>query len=439
MAPRLKREEDPSNDKFGNRFGWSKSNSGKFGEVDKKGKTRLSSEGDSQSDDTKSSNSGSNSDSSKSSGSSNGSDSNRSSSSNSFPNNSFGGGNSGGSSVESNGSGIDNSPIISTPAADTPSSSSDTTSTSSPAPTSSKFGNPSQAKTPQCFSCIADNDARVLYSGPWTLNSANFSTSHSTTTPGSSLSLVFNGTGIVVFGTVPPSNSTHPPPSASYTIDADPPFTTNEPLATETIRFQPLFKVSSLSASEHRIFINVTGAETPYTIDSFFIVPGPSAAGLADAKDGAGPTVSSDPTPSTPNAPSIPSSSDLPPANSHNTAQVIGGVLGGLFFLVLLIVFGFFLERRRRRRRQGNPSGMAWFDKYTRQHTVPAPTIFTSTESIMQATPSSLWSTFSRSDRQSLATFSPKIVPKVRDPPPLPPKPRTRLSLPIIGVDHQIP
>ncbi|KAF9500777.1 hypothetical protein BDN71DRAFT_1440281 [Pleurotus eryngii] len=413
-----------------------KSNNGKISGVDKKGKTQLSSEGDKQPNDTKGSNLGPNSDNSNSSGSSNGSDGNKSSSSNGFPNNSVSGGNSGGSSAESNGSGIDNSPVISAPAADTPSSSSDATSTSSLAPTTPSKSDTSQANPPQCFSCIADNDARVLYSGPWTLNSADLFTSHSTTTPGSSLSLVFNGTGIVVFGTVPPSNSTHPPPSASYTIDADPPFTTNEPLATETIRFQPLFKVSSLSASEHRIFINVTGAETPYTIDSFFVVPGPSAAGLADAKDGAGPTVSSDPTPSTSNAPPIPSSSDLPRASSQKTAQVVGGVLGGLFFLILLIVFGFFLVRRRRRRRQGNPSGTAWFDKYTQQHTVPAPTIFTSTESIMQATPSSLWSTFSRSDRQSLATFSSKFVPKVRDPPP--PKPRTRLSLPIIG-DHQIP
>ncbi|KAF4564605.1 hypothetical protein EYR40_010771 [Pleurotus pulmonarius] len=436
MAPRRKREEDKSGDRFGGLK--SNSGSGKFGGEDKKGTTRLSSDGGNQSDDTKGSNSGSNSDNSKSSGTSNSSDSNKSSSSSSsFPNISFGSGDNGSSSAESNGAGVqDNNPITSTPT-DNPSSSPDTTSTSSPAPTPSKFGNSSQK--PQCFSCIADNDARVLYSGPWTLNSANFFTSHSTTTPGSSLSLVFNGTGIVVFGTVPPSNSTHPPPSASYTIDANPPFTTNEPLATETIHFQPLFKVSSLSASEHRLFINVTGAETPYTIDSFFIVPGSSAAGLADAKDGAGPTTSSEPTPSTPNAPSIPSSSDFPPPGSHKTAQVIGGVLGGLFFLVLLIVFVFLLERRRRRRRQGNPSGMAWFDKYTRRSMVPAPTIFTSTESIMQASPSSLWSTFSRSERQSLATFSSKIVPKVRDPPPLPPKPRTRLSLPIIGVDHQIP
>ncbi|KAF8879656.1 hypothetical protein CPB84DRAFT_289634 [Gymnopilus junonius] len=151
-----------------------------------------------------------------------------------------------------------------------------TTSNSTPVHTTSTLASslvPHNFSCPQCL--IPDNDPFVHYGGVWFLNVGPQSfTSHSTTTPGSSISLKFNGSGILIFGTVPASNDTVPPPSAVYFLDKNPPFPTTLPRAAMDIPHQPLFATQQhLSDEEHLIIINITKASAPYTLSGFFVFP----------------------------------------------------------------------------------------------------------------------------------------------------------------------
>ncbi|KAF9031703.1 hypothetical protein BDZ89DRAFT_1037423 [Hymenopellis radicata] len=86
------------------------------------------------------------------------------------------------------------------------------------------------------------------------------------------------GSGIVVFGTVPSSDSTSKPPTASFTLDASPPFITTQASADRPVANQPLFASPKLSGDEHQIVINITsvGARSPFTLDYFLIFPNPN-------------------------------------------------------------------------------------------------------------------------------------------------------------------
>lgn len=81
------------------------------------------------------------------------------------------------------------------------------------------------------------------------------------------------GSGIVVFGTVPQSVGAETPPTAVFTLDAQAPFVTTQPSASLPVPNQPLFASSGLSTDEHKLIINVTSAETPFTFDSFVVFP----------------------------------------------------------------------------------------------------------------------------------------------------------------------
>ncbi|KAF8888530.1 hypothetical protein BD779DRAFT_1672210 [Infundibulicybe gibba] len=94
-----------------------------------------------------------------------------------------------------------------------------------------------------------------MYEGPWTLNGVSSSTTHSTTSPGSTVTFLFNASGIVVFGTVPASNETVKPPTAVYILD-EVPTPTTEPTADRAISNQPLFAASQLSSQQHKLVIN---------------------------------------------------------------------------------------------------------------------------------------------------------------------------------------
>lgn len=239
---------------------------------------------------------------------------------------------------------------------------------------------------PMCPSCfIRDNDPRLTYIGPWTLSGTQLATSHSTTRAGSSFSLAFNGndfssgtmdktdawsigSGIIVFGTVPVSNSSDPPPEAVYHIDGQA-FSTTLPFATVDVPNQPLFASSAmLNNSLHSITVNITAATSkPYIFQSILIFPNPGP-GNKDA-------ISSVPSPTSTSKTSTSSSvvasstngtaQAFSPGNSHTaydpqkTIGILAGLLGTLVFIVIFAAIVFVMSRRRSLRVKQNASAEA--------------------------------------------------------------------------------
>ncbi|KAJ7485640.1 hypothetical protein FB451DRAFT_62143 [Mycena latifolia] len=215
-------------------------------------------------------------------------------------------------------------------------------SSSSSQPSSTKTSSPSPPPPPCVLNCVPDNDPRVRYSPAWSLSSQGFfRTSHETSVVGSWVTFNFNGSAITVYGSVPASNTTHPPPTAVYAIDAATPFTTSEPMASSPILNQPLFSASQLSEDTHTLVINVTAvqAASPFSIDYFIVTPRPSASAKLPES-------------------SLATTSSLTKTQpSGATVGILAGVLGSVIF-VLLCLSAFFLVifRRRRQRMQRSKS-----------------------------------------------------------------------------------
>ncbi|KAK7680626.1 hypothetical protein QCA50_016408 [Cerrena zonata] len=76
---------------------------------------------------------------------------------------------------------------------------------------------------------VNNNDGSLRYNGSWTLDTNNrtglTATNHTTTEASSQMSIAFNGTSIVVFGTVHQSNETVHPAMAAYSVDRGNPAT----------------------------------------------------------------------------------------------------------------------------------------------------------------------------------------------------------------------
>ncbi|KAJ6595568.1 hypothetical protein DFH09DRAFT_143017 [Mycena vulgaris] len=212
---------------------------------------------------------------------------------------------------------------------------------------SSSSSHPSSTGTtspppPRCIlHCVPDNDPRVLYSSSpsWSLSSQGFfQTSHQTDLAGSWLSFNFNGSAITVFGSIPASNATHPPPTAAYAVDAAKPFVTAEPMAAKAILNQPLFSASQLPPGMHKLVVNVTDVQTtsPFCIDYFIVTPSPPQVSASAIL------------PKTTLAVSDASSKTQP---SGATVGILAGVLGSaLIVLLCLSAFLFVILRRRRQR-----------------------------------------------------------------------------------------
>ncbi|ESK87927.1 hypothetical protein Moror_10901 [Moniliophthora roreri MCA 2997] len=240
---------------------------------------------------------------------------------------------------------------------------------------SNSFGFPPK---PPCFGpCINDNDAKLIYQGPWVLDNDPFGgTTHSTTTPGSSVSLNFNGSGIVVLGHVPESNDTHPPPTISYTIDEFDPILRTEPQAAKTIRTQPLFAIDNLSNQEHKLVLNVTEAAAPFILDHFFLFQSRTALQKVGPSAGV-PPASGASSVSSPQG--LQSSSE----DSETTLKAVSATLGSLILILLCILaYLSFLLRKSRR--------VSYVDlESSYRRSMKSDTIFTSSDSIMRYHPQS--------------------------------------------------
>ncbi|RDB28054.1 hypothetical protein Hypma_002220 [Hypsizygus marmoreus] len=288
----------------------------------------------------------------------------------------------------------------------------------SPASGSQNFG---------CFSCVVqDNDARLSYRGAWLLSGSPSSTTHSTTDRGATVSFQFNGSGIVVFGTVPQSNGTVKPPSASYILDADPPFVTTQPTANQDIPYQPLFLAGQLSGKEHTLTIKIESdnMSSPYILERFFVFPRSNfTQHVVDALPTPTPVPSSAPS-SLPKSPAITTE-----ISTTVTVRVLAGTLGSLI-AVVIIASAFFLYRWRHRITQWSSIGSSSNAKSSSSSSRGLQgTIFTSTESILRNPPSCLWTPRTRSEEGrsvvdyclSLSTSAMPHQPIVRIPTPPPP------------------
>ncbi|PBK67498.1 hypothetical protein ARMSODRAFT_311907 [Armillaria solidipes] len=262
-----------------------------------------------------------------------------------------------------------------------------------------------------CQFCIADNDARVLYNGPWSLNGAGpTNTTHSTSTAGSTVSLNFNGSGIIVFGTVLSSSSSSNPPTTSFTVDAAAPFVTTEPQTEQVYLNQPLFVASELSKEEHKIVINVTdaGSASPFVLDYFFIFPHLDSTSNTEATISFPPTSSSSsPTPFASAIKSTTSStSDVSSVarDSSTVIKALAALLGVLFFTIIFLIAFLVIYIRKSKIRRGPSIPRSFKSRASHQGT-----LLTTTESIMRNfTPSLIWS-YSRSESGSGNAPSPAL------------------------------
>ncbi|KAF8069169.1 hypothetical protein FPV67DRAFT_1415208 [Lyophyllum atratum] len=213
-----------------------------------------------------------------------------------------------------------------------------------------------------CFTCVTrDNDARLTYKGSWSLNGTPTATMHSSTERGASVAFRFNGSGIIVMGTVPRSNGSCKPPTATYILDASKPVVTTAPTASSDIPNQPLFFANGLSADEHELTIEVGGfgRPAPYIVQQFFVFPKFNVTQhvvdtlpTSSLKGPTRPTTSIiSPTNVTSSLPNTPSNT----ISSSATIRVLAGTLGSLVVLIVLVVLFFIFRRRHQHHRTAPP------------------------------------------------------------------------------------
>ncbi|KAK7472025.1 hypothetical protein VKT23_000135 [Stygiomarasmius scandens] len=181
----------------------------------------------------------------------------------------------------------------------------------------------------------ANRDQHLSFSPGWVDNKLPFA-NICTVTPGSSVTVKFNGTGIQFYGELAARNLASN--RMIYQLDdQDPEEFQLTPGDGVNKRHQMLFEMQSLSPGEHTVTVthNGTASGMPLIVDYFLVTS------LTSEEQALIISTPSD-------VPSGPSSTDLP--SHQQRAAVIGGTIGGS----LLIVAGaaLFLWMRNRRQRE---------------------------------------------------------------------------------------
>ncbi|KAI0338002.1 hypothetical protein BDW22DRAFT_1432847 [Trametopsis cervina] len=224
---------------------------------------------------------------------------------------------------------------------------------------------------------VYDNDGRLRFNGTWTLESTQdrggfTRTSHTTTVAGSQASIAFNGTSVTVYGTVRNSSLsgsfTLTTAAANYAIDLGTP---NEyeaelplPISSKDIPNQAFFESPVLMPGTHQMTINVTTDGIPYTINKLWICTKPT-----------------DPTAALLQSPGDDNKKTL-------SAGAIAGITIACISFVLLVILGCILLHRKCRRMRSARTADSPVTKWLERR-LPT-TLFTSSTSIMRATPSDL-------------------------------------------------
>ncbi|KAF5342927.1 hypothetical protein D9758_014971 [Tetrapyrgos nigripes] len=188
------------------------------------------------------------------------------------------------------------------------------------------LGNPPQLGT------LLDeaSENHVTFSGGWTLD--NDIASVLTRTPGASVSVRFNGTGIQLYGDL--GEGSNISNIASYHIDDQPPqsLTLLPPNdGSKLFFYQQLFNISGLSSTEEHMLVlshNGTKGGMALSLD-YFVVE--RAAGFGEI---------------------TPTSSPSSTSGSGRKDAVIGGTVGGMFLLLLVILGAIWWVKKRRAKKR---------------------------------------------------------------------------------------
>ena len=192
----------------------------------------------------------------------------------------------------------------------------------------------------------------------------------------------------MVLGTVPVSNTTVKPPTVKYTISGQPPVQSTLPMANTEIRGQSFFYAMDIDEVEQTLTIEIVEAQSPFTLDSFFVTPHRSGNNGSSGDDNDQGDSDSEVTPNdmqvsstlatitgttpitlpTSNPYTDQTSLPLTPKDAPtNLVPVLSGLVGGL---VAVIVIGSVLFCIRRRRRTRSAPGF-WRNWYWRSSPRP--------------------------------------------------------------------
>ncbi|KAI0353962.1 hypothetical protein OH77DRAFT_566520 [Trametes cingulata] len=232
---------------------------------------------------------------------------------------------------------------------------------------------------PSKCQAVNENDGRLKYGSGWQLSSYDPNgralTAHTTTVSGSSVVVDWEGTSIIVFGTVPRSNASAVPPSATYSVDDKRPVMLTLPSSDRCIPNQQFFQSLTVPQGTHNLTINVSTPDgTPYILDYLWFC-GSSDSGKSLNSTGV--------------EANRPSHEGL----SRLDGIILGVVLGGFIFLLGLAALVWVCIRRWRKRRQLRKLRIAaspvssWLHWQSSGGT-RSEAAFTSTESIMRDNPS---------------------------------------------------
>ncbi|KAI1794308.1 hypothetical protein LXA43DRAFT_883739 [Ganoderma leucocontextum] len=174
---------------------------------------------------------------------------------------------------------------------------------------------------------LNENDGSLQYSDGWIFTTSDpnglVHTVHFTQAPGTSVSLSFNASSVIVFGLLPSGSS---PPQASYSIDGLPPTSSHMATTSACIPNQQLFNSGTLDAGLHNLTINVTVAspDQPYILDYLWLC-------------GAGAATSEGSTADTERH-----------SKSSKDGIIVAGVLGAVALLLAIAICVWLYVRRRR-------------------------------------------------------------------------------------------
>ncbi|THU85191.1 hypothetical protein K435DRAFT_843351 [Dendrothele bispora CBS 962.96] len=180
------------------------------------------------------------------------------------------------------------------------------------------------------------NSPDVVYSSGWSPRPVSLNDAVSTTTPGSFVTVRFNGTSIQMYGELlVEQNSSN---SATYQVDDSPPhqFGLFPPTGNTSKNWthQRLVDIDSLSPEEeHTLVVKHNGSTTgmPLTIEYFLVN---SLTQEQQASLTLGPNSTSPASPS---------------ANRHSRGEIIGGIVGGVVLLVILLALLWIWMKKRQR------------------------------------------------------------------------------------------
>ncbi|KAJ8495477.1 hypothetical protein ONZ45_g12847 [Pleurotus djamor] len=197
---------------------------------------------------------------------------------------------------------------------------------------------------------IDDNDTRIHYSTGWTLGGSSHEfnqTTHGTNIAGAAFSFSFNGTGIMVFGTIDADQGTGPP-NSTYVLDGVLSSTFTAPKIQGVMYHVPFYESLDLPYGEHLLVGSCEDGGSQIFLD-YLVFSSPIPQDLLSPLSNVTTATSTPTVAFNPAKPSI-SSQKSPPATSGTPSRIItGAVLGAVGLTMLVVVVVSYIRYRRRK------------------------------------------------------------------------------------------